>query len=202
MEPSAPSEHEQRLFARLSVFAGGCTLEAAEEVAEADLDAVQSLVEKSLLRVTDERYWMLETIRDLGLERISRSGEYDEIRVRHAARHARLAIELMTPLREYSAEALATAEQEQDNMRAALGFSLDRDEVVVASDLMAGLWFYWLEYRAVVRRHVAGRFGIWPPPARRCIRSSGSRVISAPARSCASQATPRLGRRSTASSWR
>ena len=44
---------EQELFARLSVFAGGCTLEAAEEVADADLDTLQSLVEKSLLRFTD-----------------------------------------------------------------------------------------------------------------------------------------------------
>ena len=138
------TEHEQRLFARLSVFAGGCTLEAAEDVADADLDALQSLVEKSLLRFTDNRYWMLETIRDLGLERLRESGEHDEIRARHAARHACLAIELMWPLRNYSTEALATVEQERDNMRAALAFALDRDEVVVASDLMAGLWFYWL----------------------------------------------------------
>ena len=43
---------EQELFARLSVFAGGCTLEAAEEICDADLDTLQSLVEKSLLRFT------------------------------------------------------------------------------------------------------------------------------------------------------
>ena len=58
------SAEEQQLFARLSVFAGGCTLEAAEEVCDADLDTLQSLVEKSLLRFTDGRYWMLETIRE------------------------------------------------------------------------------------------------------------------------------------------
>ena len=46
------SEEEQRLFARLSVFAGGCTLDAAEDVCDADLDTLQSLVEKSLLRFT------------------------------------------------------------------------------------------------------------------------------------------------------
>ena len=45
---------EQRLFARLSVFSGGCTLEAAEEVAAADVDTLQSLVEKSLVRHTSE----------------------------------------------------------------------------------------------------------------------------------------------------
>ncbi|CAN5151340.1 hypothetical protein BH09ACT13_BH09ACT13_12100 [soil metagenome] len=50
---------EQQLYARSSVFAGGCTLEAAEEVAEADLDTLQSLVEKSLVRFSNARYWML-----------------------------------------------------------------------------------------------------------------------------------------------
>jgi predicted ATPase len=58
------SIEEQRLFRALSVFSGGCTLEAAEEVADASLDTLQSLVEKSLLRFTDSRYWMLETIRE------------------------------------------------------------------------------------------------------------------------------------------
>ena len=54
---------EQLLFARLGVFAGGCTFEAAETVADADLDTLQSLVEKSLVRHTGDRFWMLETIR-------------------------------------------------------------------------------------------------------------------------------------------
>jgi len=71
------SQAEQQLFARLSVFAGGCTLEAAEEVADADLDTLQSLVEKSLLRFTKERYWMLETIREYAGERFG-EGEADE----------------------------------------------------------------------------------------------------------------------------
>jgi tetratricopeptide (TPR) repeat protein len=65
------SPEEQELFARLSVFAGGCTLEAAEEVADADLDTLQSLVEKSLLRFSAERYWMLETIREYAGERLA-----------------------------------------------------------------------------------------------------------------------------------
>ena len=68
-------DEEQQLFARLSVFAGGCTLEAAEEVCDADLDTLQSLVEKSLLRFTDGRYWMLETIREYAAERLERGGE-------------------------------------------------------------------------------------------------------------------------------
>src|SRR5207253_6827206 len=75
---------EQRAFARLSVFAGGCTLEAAEEVAGAELDVLQSLVEKSLLRHTGERFWMLETIREYAVERVDSSGEADQLRRRHA----------------------------------------------------------------------------------------------------------------------
>ena len=68
------SPEEQELFARLAVFAGGCTLEAAETVADADLDTLQSLVEKSLLRHTDERFWMLETIREYAVERLEERG--------------------------------------------------------------------------------------------------------------------------------
>src|SRR5581483_5823665 len=70
---------EQRLFARLAVFAGGCTLEAAEAVADADLDTLQSLVEKSLVRHTNGRFWMLETIREYALERLAASGEGDTV---------------------------------------------------------------------------------------------------------------------------
>src|SRR5438034_1097288 len=75
---------EQRLFARLSVFAGGCTLEAAEEVAEADLDTLQSLVDKSLLRHTGERCWMLETIREDALERLDEVRATKRLRGRHS----------------------------------------------------------------------------------------------------------------------
>ena len=62
------SEEEQALFARLAVFVSGCTYEAAEEVAGADPDTLESLLDKSLLRKTaadgQPRYWMLETIRE------------------------------------------------------------------------------------------------------------------------------------------
>jgi Adenylate and Guanylate cyclase catalytic domain/NB-ARC domain len=55
---------EQGLYARLAVFRGGCSLESAEEVVAADLDTLQSLVDKNLLRQSEERFWMLETIRE------------------------------------------------------------------------------------------------------------------------------------------
>ena len=105
---------EQKLFARLSVFAGGCTLEAAEEVVDADLDTLQSLVEKSLLRFTDSRYWMLETIREYAGERLELAGAGNGIRGRHA--------EWMTSVVERDAGAAAA---ELDNLRGALGWARD-----------------------------------------------------------------------------
>ncbi len=64
-------EHEQRLFARLAVFAGGWTLEAAEAVCEGDLDTLASLVDKSLVRAREGRFSMLETIREFARERLT-----------------------------------------------------------------------------------------------------------------------------------
>jgi predicted ATPase/class 3 adenylate cyclase len=73
---------EQRVYRALSVFAGGCTLDAAEHVARADPDTLQSLLDKSLLRRhrdNDEqpRYWMLETIRRHGTDQLAAAGEED-----------------------------------------------------------------------------------------------------------------------------
>src|SRR5262249_26064501 len=81
---------EQRLFARLSVFAGGCTLAAAELVCEAGLDTVQALVDRSLLSTDRGRYQMLEIIREYARERLEQSGEADEVRRLHHQFFARL----------------------------------------------------------------------------------------------------------------
>ena len=79
------SLEQQQLLGRLAVFAGGCTLEAAEAICGAELDALQSLVDKSLVRVVDgPRFWMLETIREFALERLAESGEEHELRRAHA----------------------------------------------------------------------------------------------------------------------
>ncbi len=75
---------EQVLFRRLAVFAGGFALEAAEELCEADLDTLQSLVDQSLVSYRDERFAMLETIREFAREQINQSGDADQIGERHA----------------------------------------------------------------------------------------------------------------------
>jgi predicted ATPase len=74
---------ERLLFARLAVFGGGCALDAAEAVCQADLDPLQSLVEKSLVRRTDDRFWMLETIREFALERLDETADARQLRRRH-----------------------------------------------------------------------------------------------------------------------
>lgn len=78
------SPAEQVLFRRLGVFAAGFRLEAGRTVAEADLDTLQSLVEQSLLDHADDRYRMLETIREYAAERLDGSDEADDVRRRHA----------------------------------------------------------------------------------------------------------------------
>jgi predicted ATPase/class 3 adenylate cyclase len=112
---------EQRLFAALAVFSGGCTLEAAEEVTDADLDTLQSLVDKSLLRHTDERFWMLETIREYAAERLREDTAAEGWRRRHAE-HFLVFAERIEP--ELSgagqAEALELVEREFPNLRLAL----------------------------------------------------------------------------------
>ncbi len=77
-------DHEQRLFGRLAVFAGGCTLAAAEVVCDADLDTLQALNDRSLIGAEHGRYGMLQTLREYALARLDQAGETGVMRRRHA----------------------------------------------------------------------------------------------------------------------
>ena len=83
------TEEERRAFEALSVFAGGWTVEAAEEVAEVDLDLLEALVERSLVRSSDGRFSMLETIREYANEQLRVRGGAEELHARHARFSAR-----------------------------------------------------------------------------------------------------------------
>jgi predicted ATPase len=134
---------EQHLFARLAVFNGGCTLEAAEEVAEADLDTLQSLVAKSLVRHNEDRYWLLETIREYAVERLEASGEGDDLR-RQQAEHVVAFTEQAAPhLRRTSTEWLERLEDERDNVRAALSWLLDASRGEDALEILASTGRFW-----------------------------------------------------------
>ncbi|MEX0985009.1 MAG: adenylate/guanylate cyclase domain-containing protein [Actinomycetota bacterium] len=141
------SPEEQRLFARLAVFAGGCMLEAAEDVADADVDTLQSLVDKSLLRHTNERFWMLETIREYALERLEGSGEAAELRRRHAHRFQALAEEAEPHIEDEvlrgGREWLDRLERELDNLRAALDQLAAAGETERASLMVGALSDLW-----------------------------------------------------------
>ena len=111
---------EQRAFYRLAVFRGGCTLEAADVVPDADIDILQSLVDKSLVRFSGGRFWMLETIREYAGERLAESGEAEDLPRRHAEYYLALAEEAEPHTRELSREWLDRLEQEHDNLRTAI----------------------------------------------------------------------------------
>jgi predicted ATPase/class 3 adenylate cyclase len=112
---------EQRLFAGLAVFAGGCTLEAAEEVCETDIDAIAALVDKSLLRREGQRYFQLEVIGEYALERLEESGDLELLRRRHAEYYLELARSVQDLIRSPQAAALLDQlERDHENLRVAL----------------------------------------------------------------------------------
>ena len=137
------SDEEQRLFRALSVFRGGCTLEAAEAVCDADLDTLQSLVEKSLLRFTRERYWTLETIREFARERLGEATENDRVARRHA-RHYLMRLEEIDPVIRgpRTREFLAWYAAEEDNLRATLErlAAISPDEAARVAYLLSLYW--------------------------------------------------------------
>ena len=135
---------EQRLFARLAVFAGGCTPEAAEQICDADLDLLAALVDKSLLRRTGERYWMLETIREYAAERLDQSEDTQEFRRRHAEFYDRFAAEAEQGMRGRSVGPwLDQVEQELPNLRVAIELSLEGGEPAAAVRISTALERFW-----------------------------------------------------------
>ena len=136
--------HEQDAFARLSVFLGGWTLDAAEEVAAADLETLASLVDKSLVRKAGDRFWMLETIREFAEERLEQAGEAGDVRERH--------IEFFLAMAERAAPELRGAAQfdwytrlelDHDNLRSALSTLCEREDAERGLRLAISLWRFW-----------------------------------------------------------
>jgi predicted ATPase/class 3 adenylate cyclase len=138
---------EQDVFRGFSVFANGCTYEAAEAVCGADPDTIQALLDKSLLRRTEHdppRYWMLETIRELAAQRLDSEGEDAAVRRQHAehylavARSANLDAEAPGPQRH------DVVIPERDNMRAALAWAFAAGEREFGLELVVALENWWV----------------------------------------------------------
>jgi predicted ATPase/class 3 adenylate cyclase len=137
------STDEQWLFARMAVFRGGCTLEAAEEVVDANLDALQSLVDKSLLRHTEGRFWMLETIREYAHELLEGNDEADAVRRRHADHYLALGELAYSERFDRGLTWVRRLGTEHDNLRAALDHLENRDPRR-ALQLAGALGWFWL----------------------------------------------------------
>jgi predicted ATPase len=122
---------EQRLFARLAVFTGGCTLEAAERVCSASLDQLEALVDKNLLRrreaAGEGRFWMLETIREYAQERLEEADSVEGARRAHVDYYLALAQQLAAELDRGQRAALDALERELDNFRSGFAWTQEAD---------------------------------------------------------------------------
>ena len=186
------NEEEQRLFRRLSVFVGGCTLEAAEAVCAAlgnetanVLDEVASLIDKSLLHQTEQegeepRLLMLETIREFGLACLEQRGELQAARQAHA-RYYLAQAEVASPhlIGPEQLRWFLRLGQELDNLRAILQAATAGGELEVALRLVAALWFFWVdrglgrEVRNVLERLLAGAGAIAAPVRLKALNTLG-----------------------------
>jgi predicted ATPase len=150
------SDEERRLHARLSVFMGGCNIEAAERVADPDgglgiavLEGIASLVDRSLLRETEDdegepRFAMLATIREYAREHLRESGEEDDVLRRHALEFARFAEEADARVRTGDQVLwFSRLESEHDNLRAALDWSAANGDDETALRLGGALGWFW-----------------------------------------------------------
>ena len=172
------TDKERILFRRLSIFAGGWTLEAAELVCSGDgveasevLDLLTRLVDKSLVIMQEQegeaRYRMLETIRQYAREKLMVAGEEGEpIKARHLAFFTQLALTAEPALEETNQVVwLNRLEMEHDNLRAALSWAWEHDDsdgVFRLGNALGQFWFVhshwnegwrWLERALEISRH-------------------------------------------------
>ena len=152
------NEEEKTLYARLSVFVGGFTFEAAEAVCNADkkldiLEGLTSLVDNSLLRQEEingePRFGMLETIRAYALERLSDRGEMETMREQHARYFGEVILNQIGFFQLYTPNALHWLnwlEREHDNIRATLSWNLNTPQGVEMGAMLGSVLF-WFWYR-------------------------------------------------------
>jgi predicted ATPase/class 3 adenylate cyclase len=155
---------DRAIFAALSTFVSGASLDAIEAVcSEPDLDVfecLESLVDKSLVRREEQvegdiRFGMLETIREFARERLAETGREPEVRRRHAGWYLDLAERVQPQI--MGAEKgrwLDLLDVEHDNLRAAIGWAMDAGEVETAMRLVSALWRFWQ-----MRGHLAEGLG-------------------------------------------
>ncbi|MEX0826032.1 MAG: tetratricopeptide repeat protein [Acidimicrobiia bacterium] len=146
---------ERRLFERLSVFQGGFTLEAVEDICTDEgldvlsvLELLPSLVDKSLVAVDSEgddaRYRLLETLRQFARDRLDESGAADEFRRRHAGWFRDMSVEAGKNIRgPREQEWWQRIDTELDNLRQAMTWAIEGGEPALALEIAGGFWRFW-----------------------------------------------------------
>ena len=151
-------DSEQRALLRsLSIFSGGCDLEAVREVGAWAIDAplrslssmLRALLAKSLVNVEalaggEKRFALLETVREFALEQVRAEGAIQALHARHFATYLNLARVADSHLRQPEAAFwFAQLDVEHDNIRAALQWALDSGQYTDAAWLVLAIQFYW-----------------------------------------------------------
>jgi len=176
--------NEQELLARLAVFVGGCTLEAAEAVCGTELDTLASLFDKSLVRRTDEeagpRYWMHELIREFAAEQLDLRGETDAFRLRHAEHCLAFAERAEPELRRREQVTwLDPIEQQHANFPAAIEYLVACGDVEAALRVGGALARYWerrgrvAEGRALLERALSESAPVRPEVRAKALYGAG-----------------------------
>jgi non-specific serine/threonine protein kinase len=164
------------LFARLAIFAGGCTVEAAELVCNPDrelgidtFDGVAALVDHSLVRHSAEagesRFRMLETIRDFGQDRLTADDDPGRTKTRHTTYFLDLALDAETRLvGADQVSSLGRLEREHANLRAVLARCLETGDLETGLRLAGALWRFW-QQRGFLREGRGWLEALLEPPA-------------------------------------
>jgi predicted ATPase/class 3 adenylate cyclase len=143
------SDEERLVLDRLSVFAGGSSVSAAEAVAQADPDALQGLLDKNMLqrRTDDEpRLWLLSSIQEFAAERLATHDAAAEVRRAHADWYRELAERADADIRAGEPEELGVGVMaaEIDNLRAAVDFGIDSGDADLVRSITVALPMYWI----------------------------------------------------------
>ncbi|MDX6409804.1 MAG: hypothetical protein QOE13_2875 [Gaiellaceae bacterium] len=133
------------LFAKLAVFAGTFSLDAAEQVAGCTVETLDGLVEASLVKaLAGTRFLMLETIRELALERFAELADMAELRAQHATYYHSVALTAALDTDVADEQRPEIVMPEAANLRAALTWALDAGEIEFGLDLLVALEQFWV----------------------------------------------------------
>jgi predicted ATPase/class 3 adenylate cyclase len=138
-------EEAKELFARIAVFVGTFSLDAVENVAGATVESFGALVEASLIKaLAGPRFLMLETIRELALERLDELRDVEALRARHAEYYLVLALTASLDTDVPTEQQPAIVIPEAANLQAALGWALERGEIELGLELLVALEQFWV----------------------------------------------------------